>query len=461
MVNLDRRSLFAAGLAASLAHGAAPEMTTAAAAGERPRSRTPAAGPGKLATIESAAIGSAGVSDRTEVLQRLIDTAALDGTPITLPPGRFPTRGLTLRQGTRISGAGPATRLELIGGGALLTATSAADIALSDLAVDGGHLPSDGGLVRLSGCRNVELSRLDVVASGGHGIELERASGRIEGCRISYTGEAAIRAIDSLGLAIVANVIRDCGNNGILVWRSQPGEDGTLVQSNRISGIRALRGGSGEHGNGINVFRAGNVILWGNRIADCAYSAVRANAASNVQIVSNSISRCGEVAVYAEFGFEGALIAQNLIDGAATGISVTNFDHGGRLAVVEGNVVRNLFRREHEPIDKRGDGITVEADATVTGNTIEGAPSAGIVIGWGRHLRDCIASGNLIRNAGIGILISDHADGGTCVVSGNLVSGARSGAIRLADHGVAKGPDLARDAPRNPRLAVSSNTVVA
>ena len=58
--------------------------------------------------------------------------------------------------------------------------------------------------------------------------------------------------------------------------------------------------------------------------------------------------RLGEVALYAEFGFEGALIASNIVEAAATGISVTNFNEGGRLAVVQGNLIRNLFRREHE-----------------------------------------------------------------------------------------------------------------
>ena len=71
---------------------------------------------------------------------------------------------------------------------------------------------------------------------------------------------------------------------------------------------------------------------------------------------------------------------------------MTNFNDGGRLAVVQGNILRNLFRREQEPEDKRGEGITVEADTSVTGNVIENAPTAGIVIGSGslhaRHRGD-------------------------------------------------------------------------
>ena len=36
------------------------------------------------------------------------------------------------------------------------------------------------------------------------------------------------------------------------------------------------------------------------------------------------------------------VIANNIVDGAALGVSVTNFDEGGRLAVVQGNLIRNL-----------------------------------------------------------------------------------------------------------------------
>jgi len=96
----------------------------------------------------------------------------------------------------------------------------------------------------------------------------------------------------------------------------------------------------------VNVFRAGSVLVSSNRIADCAFLAIRSNAGSNCQMVGNSCARLGEVGLYAEFAFEGAVIANNLVDKGATGISVTNFNEGGRLAVVQGNLIRNLFFRK-------------------------------------------------------------------------------------------------------------------
>jgi uncharacterized secreted repeat protein (TIGR03808 family) len=98
------------------------------------------------------------------------------------------------------------------------------------------------------------------------------------------------------------------------------GEDGSVVACNRIERIRADGGGTGQNGNGINAFRAGGVLVCGNRVSDCAYSAVRGNSSSDIQIIANSCTRLGEVALYAEFAFQGALIANNLVDTAAIGI---------------------------------------------------------------------------------------------------------------------------------------------
>src|SRR5690606_12330312 len=128
---------------------------------------------------------------------------------------------------------------------------------------------------------------------------------------------------------IVGNTVADCGNGGILVHRWEKGEDGTIVTGNRIERISAAHGGTGQFGNGINVYRAGNVIVADNRIADCAFSAIRSNSGSNVQITGNNCARSGETAIYSEFAFEGAIISSNIVDGAANGISIVNFNEGG------------------------------------------------------------------------------------------------------------------------------------
>jgi uncharacterized secreted repeat protein (TIGR03808 family) len=441
-------------LKALLGAGVLASLRGAAEAG--PAKRTPAPPvPPAGATRASGATG-----DQTAHLQRLVDEAALSGTPVVLPAGVTLARGLRLRPGTVLRGAGPRSVLKLAGDGPLLVGEDAGDVRIEHLRLEGGT-GSPSALVHLVRCRGLRIEGVTLAGSAGNGLTLERCSGRIGASTIGHVARAGLLSLDAEGLDIEGNTLSDCADNGILVWRSSPGEDGSRVADNRIERIGAASGGSGQNGNGVNVFRASGVLVTGNRIADCAYSAVRANAASNVQIVANRCQRIGEVALYAEFAFEGALIAQNLVDGAAAGISVTNFNEGGRLAVIQGNIVRNLVRREHEAVDKRGEGISVEADAAVTGNTIEGAPTAGIVIGWGRYMRDVAATGNLVRRAGVGIMVTRHPEAGAALIAQNLIAGTRSGAIRLMDEGRLSGPDLALTPPAGGRLVVAANVVAA
>ncbi len=397
--------------------------------------------------------------DQTANLQAAIDDAAARGVPLELPAGVFKTGALTLRPGSVISGVGRLTTLQLTGGGAVFSGKACAGVSISRLTIDGGMHPlgAAAGLIVLEGCADLEISSVVVTNSSVNGIVITGSTGKVTGCTVLSVAQAGMFALDST-LSISGNSVSGCGNNGVLVWRSKAGEDGSQVFNNAIAAIRADAGGTGENGNGINVFRAGSVQVLGNRITDCAYSAIRGNAASNISMTGNTCQRLGEVALYSEFGFQGAMIANNIVDGAATGISVTNFNEGGRLGVVQGNLIRNLVRREQELVDKRGEGIAVEADTLVSGNTIEGAPTCGILLGWGRHMRDVSATGNVVRGCRIGIMVSSDPGAGSALVSGNLISGAIDGAIRAHDVGRAFGADLAKGAPTTGRVTISGNS---
>jgi uncharacterized secreted repeat protein (TIGR03808 family) len=244
--------------------------------------------------------------------------------------------------------------------------------------------------------------------------------------------------------------------------RSTPGHDGTMVLDNRIDATNNRLGGSGQYGNAINAFRAGDVIVRGNIIRQCAFSGVRGNTASNIQIVGNTVHQAGEVALYSEFAFEGAVIAQNLVDGAETGVSVANFMQGGRLSVVQGNIFRNLQpTNPNPPADElRGMGIYVEADTTVTGNVVENARDAGIIAGWGNFLRDVAITGNVVRQAGIGVGVSVVPGAGSALISSNVITGSRRGAILGMDHARPITGDLAKDgAPPRANLSIAGNRV--
>ena len=402
--------------------------------------------------------------DQSRALQGAIDQAAAARMPLALGPGVYRAGDLNLPAGAQLIGVRGATRLVLSHGSSLVSASNTDALTLSGLTFDGAGLPlADGrGLVHLAHARGVRIADCEIVASGRHGVMLEACEGKVTGTTVTGGRDAGIFSLDARGLELAGNTIRGAGNNGILVWRSEPGDDGTLVIDNRIEDTAARDGGSGQNGNAINVFRAGNVMVRGNRITSAAFSAVRGNAASNLQILGNTCSRLGEVALYVEFGFEGAMIANNVVDGAALGVAVTNFNEGGRLAVVQGNLIRNLvaFRAAGaDPNDVAGVGIGVEADTAVTGNVVEGAPTAGILLGWGRYMRDVSATGNVVRSCGVGIAVSVAAGAGSALIADNLISGARRGAILGMDGHAAVTGELAGEASRFAHLTIAGNRV--
>ncbi len=403
--------------------------------------------------------------DQSRALQNAIDQAAGARVPLVLGPGVYRAGDLRLPSGGQIVGVRGATRLVLARGPSLISATRADMVGLTGLVLDGASqpLPDGRGLVHFAGGRGVRITDCEIVASGRTGIALEAVEGEVMGTTIADAAGAAIFSRDGRGVVIARNTIRAAGNNGIQVWRSEPGDDGTLVVDNRIEGILARAGGSGQNGNGVNVFRAANVVVQGNRIRGCAFSAVRGNAASNLQVIGNNATGSAEVALYAEFGFEGAVIANNVVDGAAIGVAVTNFNQGGRFAVVQGNVIRNLVAKRPagtDPNDGAGIGIGVEADSAVTGNVIENAPSAGISVGFGQHLRDVTVTGNVVRMAGVGIAVSVAPGAGAAVIADNLIAGAERGAIVGMEWTKPVTGDLAKDgAARYAQLAISGNRV--
>ena len=374
------------------------------------------------------------LDDQSRAFARMLGEASDRDIPVFLPAGTYVVSNLTLPARLRLSGVPGATRIVYGGDGHLMAAEDAAHIELSGLVLDGANRWMGDyaqGLLDLRRVAHAVIYNCQIVGSGKHGVSLERVAGRIDRTTISGAADSGIYSVEGKGLAISGNSVSDCANGGILVHRWQVADDGTLVTGNRVERISARNGGTGQNGNGINVFRADKVVVSGNIVSDCAFSAIRANSASNLQIAGNTCSRSGETALYAEFAFEGAVISNNIVDGAANGISVVNFDQGGRAAVCSGNLVRNLSTTGPYPADAPGFGvgISVEADTSVTGNMVDNAPLYGIKIGWGPYMRNVVATGNVIRAAPTGIAVTVVDGAGPAVISDNVISGATKGAV--------------------------------
>jgi uncharacterized secreted repeat protein (TIGR03808 family) len=112
------------------------------------------------------------------------------------------------------------------------------------------------------------------------------------------------------------------------------------------------------------------------------------------------------------------------------------------------------------PDDDAGIGIVVEADAAVTGNVVENAPSFGIMAGWGKYLRDVTITGNVVRNAFVGVGVSVFAGAGTALVSNNLISGSGRAAIAGLDHAKVVTGDLgAEGTSRFSQIVLGLNAV--
>ena len=374
-----------------------------------------------------------GAGDQTRALARALERAAREGRPLALGPGVYQAANLALPEGAVLVGAPELTRIELAGAGPLLVARGLKRVSLRGITLDGSNLPMGGqaGVLQAEDVAALTLDDCVVKDAGGTAIMLLRSGGAVRACRIENVRHAGLFSMDGKGVAVTDCVVKGCRNNGIVIRRNDKGDDGSIVSRNRIEDTGAIDGGLGWNGNAVNVSKAGGVMIQGNAIRRSAFSAARAHQADDVMITDNLCFDSGEVAVFAEYGFSGAVISGNLIDGAGNGVSVANFNEGGRLGAVVGNVVRNLFRRKKldGPGDSYGLGIGVEADVAVTGNVVENAPNIGINAGWGPYLRNVSISGNVIRSCDVGVGVSVVDGVGAATIVGNTISGARLGAV--------------------------------
>lgn len=391
---------------------------------------------------------SGAAEDQSGALQNALIEAAKRDAPLVLAPGRYRVAQVVLPEGARLLGVPGATHLIAARNGSLLVGRRIKRAFVSGLVLDGLDIPAGQrtGLLNLDEVLDAGVSECEFANAGAVGLVLNRTAGRIQDSRFRTMRDAALFSLDSRGLSIEQNQIEDCGNNGIQIWRSQQGDDQSIVRGNRLNRIRSDAGGDGPNGNGISLYKAGGVIIEGNTLRDSALTFIRNNSGSGVQILGNQGRRCGEVGLYSEFAFEGAIIANNLVEDCAQGANITNLDHGGRLSVFANNIIRNaqkgLAPKGKVPVG--GIGVHVEAEAAVTGNVIENASETGISLGWSWGMRNLVATGNMVRKTGIGISVSLVPKERNALIANNVISDATRGAVIGTEYGKAVTGDLTK-----------------
>ena len=411
-------------------------------------------------TLEASEFGVTANSgtDQTAAMQQALDQAGMSGETLVLPSGEIQVDDLTFPALIALQGSGAGSALTTSAGKRAGVIASANNATFTNIIFGGspGGTP-DSGIFEVNGSDGVSFEHC-IFTAGNTGLVIFDSAVSITNCVFGDHDDAAIHASNSRGLIISGNRISVCSNAGIRIWRDQPGQDGSIITGNRIVTVDWRRGGNGENGNGINVFKADGVIIANNFIADCAFSAVRLNTTNNTQVSGNTCLRSGETAIYSEFAFTGSVIANNIVDGAAIGISMTNYNEGGRLAVCTGNIVRNIAPASLVNPDASPVGIYAEAEAAITGNTIHHVPGAGIVAGYGPYLSNVLISSNVMYDILIGVGVSVAPGAGNAQIANNMIFDPEHAVVGMAWDDMVE-PDLIANAAKYPQLTIANNTV--
>ncbi len=408
-------------------------------------------------------------ADQSSAFAEALSRAASMGRALRLPPGEIVIGEVEVNAPVSIIGM-PGARLTCRPGARRMLTIRGPRAHMFGVRIDGSAQlntvggPDDAeseGVVLLEGVDDVHISGCVINGSGGMGLALAGCKGRVEASTFANIADAAIFALDCQDMEIIRNDISHCGNNGIMVWQSKKRRDGALVAMNRIRHIRIDSGGDGEFGNGVNVFRAAHVRVVDNDISKCAYTAVRVDGGDGCIVARNICRHFGEVAIFVEFAFFKAIVADNLIEHAVSGITITNWEGGntGRMATVSGNVIRDMVPKRGQP-GEEGFGIQAEAEVAITGNVIESARKYGLLLGWGRSARNLVATGNVVRDCPVGAAVSFVKGAKNIVVAANSFDRVRF-AVAGFDHDERiTGDLLGRDKKKRPPfLMLHANAV--
>lgn len=374
-------------------------------------------------------------------LQAAITAAVTAGKSLYIAPGTYDVWNLGVGGPIRIFGT-PGKVILRPSAGALyaLYVGAFTDVAIEGIVFDGAGraLSVDPGLptrsmvavkrARAEGSK-IRFTNCTFRNSPHAGLQIYGVAAHVSNCRFESLVDG-VWVRDADGVHIVENHFVGNAGNAVYVERENAGTngvltpalDGTIVAGNRIETVtQADPSSTGWEGNGVLLLKTAGVHVTDNVIKGCALSAIRANMCTDTVVTGNSCHAIGETAIYLEAILggitnlapgHGGVVTGNLVDDAATGVTLANFNFGGRLGVVQGNLLRNLTLKTvaagtANQYTTGGVGVVVEGDVNVNGNVVEAAASMGMILGTNDYTDDLLCTDNLIRNAPIGIAFAN------------------------------------------------------
>jgi uncharacterized secreted repeat protein (TIGR03808 family) len=399
-----------------------------------------------VTTLNTADYGMAANSgnDETQRFQAAINDAQAKQLPLFIPGGSYHIGTVDITAPLALySSAGRAIFLGISAQAPCIniapsrSGSSIGPVRISEITMDGTNSPSRSsrlGLIDASRVNNLTIERCMFRASNVSGINLSQVTGSISGNVVDGAKETSIASRDST-VTIDGNTVTNSGNQGIAVSRSKIGDDHSIVSNNRISNTRANRLGSGAYGNAILVYRAGKVSVTGNKIEASAFSAIRANSGSDIQVIGNETTGNQECAIYIEAPdatdtYNGCTIANNVIYDCGGAINVVNQNYGGRRGIVTGNQIVGAINKRivdgTYTYETWGTGIAACADVVVCDNIIETCESWGIILDPTNYARApgvfiAQAANNMLKNCAGGIVFCRNDPTAYISIGGNTI----------------------------------------
>jgi uncharacterized secreted repeat protein (TIGR03808 family) len=406
----------------------------------------------------------------------LVGNAQAANLPLFLLPGTYPSSQIDVASGNPLTIGGVLGQVTIqLSGSApyLFNVNGVNNVVIENIVFDGNNIAltdtsATAGLIKFQGSGINKFLIQDCVIYNTTQAAIScfsNCSGEILRNTI-YNCDRGVFCQDA-GVNIERNNVGYCNNNGIMLWTSKQVGNTSIIINNYIHNISSSAGGTGQYGNGINIYRATGVRVADNNIYNCAYSAIRINAGGDSVVSGNYCATSGETAIWFEApgsgtSLTGGICANNIIESAGAGIAVANSglysDGVSRRVTLIGNQISGITSVyiPNEGKNTDGCGITIEGSVNAIGNIIDTASNGGIIVGTNDAANDLVVSGNLIKGTPLGIGYSANASAAGLLISNNEVSGyakvssptgsgySYSGAIVSVSY---NGTNYVRDAP--------------